>query len=372
MSEAHARYPQSIPSLDGIRALSVLIVVLAHSGLEVVPGGLGVTIFFFLSGYLITTLMLAESERSGRLSIPKFYARRIFRLMPPLVVTLAVAYGLTYVGLLPGGITASGLAAQLLYFANYYGIFFDPGNTIPSGTGILWSLAVEEHFYIVYPLLVALLLASAARPLAIGTMLGLACVVVLAWRLYLVQSPGFVSIRTYYASDTRINSIIYGCILAIVMNPVRDLNRIGTMAPRHWGLFSVAAAALLATLLYRSESFREGIRYSLQGIALMPLFYFAVRFSAQHPFRFLNLPLVKRIGVYSYAIYLIHHIVITLFAANAPATASNPYVMFPIALLVSIAFAAALDRFVNPYFKQLRREFRPSVRAAPEVLGTGR
>jgi peptidoglycan/LPS O-acetylase OafA/YrhL len=115
MSEVHARHPESIPSLDGIRALSVLIVVLAHSGFEIVPGGLGVTIFFFLSGYLITTLMLAEYERSGRLSIPKFYARRFFRLMPPLIITLAIAYSLTFSGLLPGGITAAGLAAQLLY-----------------------------------------------------------------------------------------------------------------------------------------------------------------------------------------------------------------------------------------------------------------
>jgi peptidoglycan/LPS O-acetylase OafA/YrhL len=372
MSEAHARYPQSIPSLDGIRAVSVLIVVLAHSGFEVVPGGLGVTIFFFLSGYLITTLMLAESERSGRLSIPKFYARRVFRLMPPLFITLAVAYALTFSGLLPGGITAAGLAAQFLYFANYYGIFFDPGNTIPTGTGILWSLAVEEHFYIFYPLLMSWMLAGKTRPVTIGTMLGLACVAILAWRLYLVQSPGFVPIRTYYASDTRIDSIIYGCILAIVVNPVRDLDRIGAMSPRHWGLLAVAGATLLATLLYRSESFREGLRYTLQGLALLPVFYLAIRFSTQHPFRPLNWPLVKKIGVYSYAIYLIHHVVIGLAAANAPAIASRPYLMFPIAMLASVAFAAVVDRYIDPYFRQLRHEFRPGARAASDALGDGR
>src|SRR5262245_57565060 len=167
MSETHSRYPQSVPSLDGIRAISVLLVVLAHSGFDAVPGGLGVTIFFFLSGYLITTLMLAEYERSGRISIPMFYARRMLRLMPPLLITLALAYGLTYFGALPGGITAAGLAAQLLYFANYYSLFVDPGGTIPNGTGILWSLAVEEHFYIVYPLLMAWLLVNKVRPVMI-------------------------------------------------------------------------------------------------------------------------------------------------------------------------------------------------------------
>ena len=209
-TNVRAQRTEVIPSLDGIRAISVLIVVFAHSGLEsLVPGGLGVTIFFFLSGYLISTLMLTENERTGGISIFNFYARRVFRLMPPLIVTLAIAYGLTYSGWLAGGITSKGLAAQLLYFANYYGLFFDPGNTIPNGTGILWSLAVEEHFYIIYPILLTLLLRSALGPRGIGALLGIVCVAVLAWRIHLAQSPHFFSDRTYYGSDTRIDSIIY-------------------------------------------------------------------------------------------------------------------------------------------------------------------
>lgn len=367
MGATHSGHTQSIPSLDGIRAISVLIVVLAHSGFEVVPGGLGVTIFFFLSGYLITTLMLAENASNGRLSIPSFYARRIFRLMPPLLVTLAVAYSLTFLGVLPGGITASGLAAQLFYFANYYGIFFDLGNTTPAGTGILWSLAVEEHFYIFYPLLMTWLLANKTRPATIAALLGFACVVVLVWRLYLVQSPGFNPIRTYYASDTRIDSIIFGCVLAIVMNPMRDLGNAEGISRRHWAILAVATITLLGTLLYRTEAFREGARYSLQGLALMPFFYAAIRFSDRQPFRFLNAPLVQRIGVYSYAIYLIHYIVIALLAANGPAVYSSPYVMFPSALAISIAFAALLDRFVDPYFRRLRKGFRPGISATSGV-----
>src|SRR5664279_5317039 len=132
------RSTDNIPSLNGIRAGSVLIVVLSHSEFgTIVPGGLGVTIFFFLSGYLITTLMFTEWERSGDIDILSFYARRIFRLIPPLFITLAIAYGLAYYKFLPGLITAKGLAAQLFYFANYYALFFDPGNTIPAGTGVL-------------------------------------------------------------------------------------------------------------------------------------------------------------------------------------------------------------------------------------------
>jgi peptidoglycan/LPS O-acetylase OafA/YrhL len=359
-SDVHSHRSEVIPSLDGIRAISVLIVVLGHSGLEaLVPGGLGVTIFFFLSGYLISTLMLAEHERAGGINIPNFYARRVFRLMPPLIISLAIAYGLTYWGLLAGAITSKGLAAQLLYFANYYGLFFDPGNTIPDGTGILWSLAVEEHFYIVYPLLMALLLGSALRPRTIGALLGIVCLAVLAWRIDLVHSPGFVSERTYYASDTRIDSIAYGCILALVANPVRQLDRPGSMSLVQWAVLATAAGAMLLTLLYRDPTFRETTRYSIQGLALMPIFYFAVRFSDNQLFRYLNTPWAITLGTYSYTIYLIHYVVIRSIDKSIPALAAKSFILFPTALVISIAYAAAVERFVEPYFRQLRRKFRP-------------
>jgi peptidoglycan/LPS O-acetylase OafA/YrhL len=362
MSDVLSRHAQTIPSLDGIRAVSVLIVVLAHSGIEApVPGGLGVTIFFFLSGYLITTLMLTENERTGRINILQFYARRMFRLMPPLFVSLAIAYGLTYAGLLTGGITTAGLAAQLFYFANYYELFFDPGNTTPDGTGILWSLAVEEHFYIFYPLFMTLLMRGKLRLRTIGTLLGIGCLMILAWRIYLVQLPDFVTIRTYYASDTRIDSIIYGCILAIVMNPLRNLHYGETMSLGQWAIVATAAGTLLVTLLYRDTTFRETVRYSLQGLSLMPLFYFAVRFSDNRLFRHLNSRLAITLGTYSYSIYLIHHVVIYAIATNAPAIAAKSFVLFPIALLISIAYAAVIDRFVDRYFRQLRRKFRPAL-----------
>jgi len=358
-SDVHAHRSEVIPSLDGIRAISVLIVVLGHSGLQaLVPGGLGVTIFFFLSGYLISTLMLAEHERTGGINILNFYARRVFRLMPPLVVSLAIAYGLTYSGLLAGAITSKGLAAQLLYFANYYGLFFDPGNTIPEGTGILWSLAVEEHFYIFYPLLMTLLLGSPLRPRTTGALLGIVCLVVLAWRIHLVQSPGFVPDRTYYASDTRIDSIVYGCILALVMNPVRQPHRSGSMSLAQWAVLATAAGAMLLTLLLRDPTFRETARYSIQGLALMPIFYFAVRFSDNRLFRYLNSPWAITLGTYSYTIYLIHYVIITSIENNFPAIAAKSFILFPTALLISIAYAAAVERFVEPYFKQLRHKFR--------------
>ncbi|CCD84537.1 putative acyltransferase; putative membrane protein [Bradyrhizobium sp. ORS 285] len=367
IAPAQAGMSVTIPSLDGIRALSVLIVVLGHSGLQAqIPGGFGVTVFFFLSGFLITTLMLSEHERTGTLAISKFYARRAFRLMPPLLITLAIAYGLTYAGLLDGGITWKGLAAQVLYFANYYGLFFDPGNTVPDGTGILWSLAVEEHFYIIYPLLMTALLGAALRPRTIGMLLGGLCLAVLAWRIHLVHAPGFFSDRTYYASDTRIDSIAFGCILALVINPARQRAPAAAMSAAQWLLLVGAVAVLLVSLIYRDPTFRETARYSLQGLALMPLFYFAVRFADAPLFRPLNRPGLMTLGTYSYAIYLVHYVVIQAIDKNFPAIAAKPYLLFPLALLISIVYAAAIERFVEPYFRQLRHSLRPGAAAKGE------
>ena len=346
----------TIPSLNGIRAISVLIVVLSHSGLgKIVPGGLGVTIFFFLSGFLITTLMIAEWEQAETLDVLGFYARRVFRLMPPLLITLAVAYGLVASGFLPGAISVKGLAAQLLYFANYYSLFFDRGNTtIPAGTEILWSLAVEEHYYVFYPLAVAALFKAGLNLKRIGIILAIACIAVLLWRIELVQH-GSSEPRTYYASDTRIDSIIYGALLALRTKPTsRTMRR---MLPYEWVAFVTGLGLLLFTLVYRDAFFRETFRYSLQGIALLPLFYFSIRFHDNFMFRYLNSSLMTKLGVWSYSIYLIHYVLINVILANVPGFSNRPVFLFLAAVALSCCYAAAVDQFVDPYFRRLRKQF---------------
>src|SRR5262245_958394 len=369
MSPERAQHPETIPSLNGLRAISVLLVVISHAGFgHIVPGGLGVTVFFFLSGYLITTLMLVEQARNGRIDIPNFYLRRCFRLLPPLLVTLAIAYGLVATGILPGGITFTGLLSQLFYFANYYGIFFDLGNTIPAGTGILWSLAVEEHFYILYPLIMSLLLGRCLRPTTIGLGLVSTCVAILAWRIHLVHADAFLASRTQYASDTRIDSIIYGCLLAVLINPLWDMKGSEKMSLPQRTLFVGAIAILLTTIVYRDGFFRETFRYSLQGIALLPIFYFSIRYHDNAVFRHLNSNWIINLGIWSYAIYLIHYVIINVIAANAPSVANVSFLVFSVALLISIIYAAVIDRVVDAYFRDLRRKYRsaPSDRCIRE------
>ncbi|MET0147365.1 MAG: acyltransferase, partial [Ilumatobacteraceae bacterium] len=344
-------------SLDGLRAIAVLIVLVSHAGFgETVPGGLGVTIFFFLSGYLITTLILDESNLTDTINVRHFYLRRAFRLLPPLLIALAVAYSLVALGLLGGGFSWGGLISQLFYFANYYEIFFAHANSIPEGTGILWSLAVEEHFYIVYPALMLVLLRFVKDRRLIIALFAVLCVVVLAWRIYLVSQPDFTEIRTYYATDTRFDSILFGCIFAMWRNPARMP---AASAPRSkmraldWLVLGGGLALLLSTIVYRDAEFRETFRYTLQGIALAPIFYYAIRFPTVGPFRILNTRVLARIGVLSYGIYLTHFIV--LAAVDKTIDVKIPNVArIVIALGASAGFAVLIDRYVDPYFRRRR------------------
>jgi peptidoglycan/LPS O-acetylase OafA/YrhL len=152
------------------------------------------------------------------------------------------------------------------------------------------------------------------------------------------------------------------------MNPVRQPHRPAIVSFSQWAVLAAATGTLLMTLLYRDPTFRETIRYSVQGLALMPLFYFAVRFSDNQLFRHLNSPWAIRLGTYSYAIYLIHYVVIGLIAKNAPAIAAKSFVLFPTALLISIAYAAAIDRFVDRYFRRLRRKCGPGFATKAALL----
>jgi peptidoglycan/LPS O-acetylase OafA/YrhL len=351
----------AIPSLDGLRAISISIVLVSHAGYgNVVPGGLGVTIFFFLSGYLITTLLMDERERSGRIDIGKFYLRRVFRLFPPLLVTLVIAYWLVILGRLDGGISWAGVLAQLLYFANYYGLFFDPGNTVAAGTGILWSLAVEEHFYMIYPAMLASLLAFGLSRQRIVVVLAIVCLAVLAWRMYLASLPNFATERTYYSSDTRVDSIVFGCLLALAANPKAETSETPNpfLQLTSAMLLAIAAIVMAMTIVWRDAYFRETFRYSFQGIALMPVFYFAIKCAAHFPFTLLNHPWLARIGVYSYAMYLIHYIVINFIEKNAPWLATVKPLLVLVTFVIATLYAAILDIFVDSYFRRLRKKFR--------------
>ena len=298
-----------IPSLDGLRAVSFGIVFLAHSGVEAVPGGFGVTVFFFLSGYLITTLLRLEVEKKNSISIKKFYLRRALRIWPPFYIVLLGATGLAAAGFQgPVTLQAGPVLSQFLHFSNYL-IAFRGWDGVAAGTAVYWSLAVEEHFYVLFPAffwaLHRLGLSGKQKAFIFWSL----CAIVLAWRYTLVLFFHANSDRTYLCSDTRIDSILFGCALAVWNNPVCGDGSDNPRLLRFWRYSAPLGALLLvATISVRNTLFRDTIRYTLQGIALTPIFVAAIRWPDWCVFRPLNWKPVRFIGTLSYSLYLLHQV----------------------------------------------------------------
>ena len=346
-----ATQPPHIPSLDGLRAISFFIVFAAHSALiPGMPGGFGVTVFFYLSGFLITTLLRFEQDTTGRISIRHFYLRRALRILPPFYLVLCLALAATQMGLLPGPVQGRVVAAQALHVSNYWFIWHGYDGA-PAGTVPYWSLAVEEHFYLLFPCLF-ILLSRYLSPRAQSRAFLLICAIVCLWRCLLVGGGGITEDRTYMASDTRFDSILFGSALAVGLNPVFDP---GWGSERLWkrGLLPAGLALLLVSFTYRAPWFRETIRYSVQGIGLTAVFISAIRFPQWLPFRFLNARPVAFLGVLSYTLYLVHQIAIFAVAHAAPQLA--PALRAAAALTIALVIALAMHRWVERPAARMRK-----------------
>jgi peptidoglycan/LPS O-acetylase OafA/YrhL len=300
-----------IPSLDGIRAASVMLVFALHAGfVREAVGDLGVNVFFFLSGYLIATLLGMEYEATGSVSIRHFAMRRALRILPPFYTVALAATVMTLFLYPPGTVYGPSLASQLLFYFNYYSLY-GIHRGIP-GLGVVWSLAVEEHFYLLFPLLyVAMQASPLARRYQAWLLWGL-CAAILAWRFFLVSNAHADMNRIYPTTDTRVDSILFGCALAAWYNPYSSSSVRDNPATLPWRwkyLFLPAAvAAVVWCVTFRDPLFQITASFSVQGVALSILFIAVIRFYDWPPFRVLNWRPVVFIGTLSYSLYLVHDV----------------------------------------------------------------
>jgi peptidoglycan/LPS O-acetylase OafA/YrhL len=351
-----------IPSLDGLRAFAVMLVFLSHAWTERwLPGNFGVTVFFFLSGYLITTLLRIEHSKTGRISFKAFYLRRTLRIMPPFYLVLTIASVLTVVGALEGSVQLVPALFQVLDLSNYYLIYNGWWTGRAPGTWVYWSLAVEEHFYLVFPvayLLLRRLVPSVRRQVLI--LLGV-CALVLAWRCILVFGLHAIRDRTYVATDTRIDSILFGCILAIYANPALDLPRV---SERHMKLLwlPLGILGLLVSFALRLPWFEETFRYTLQGLSLFPIFAVAIRYPEWSFMQMLNVRWVKFLGVLSYSFYLLHPTVIFGIQQWVP---WSPLLRAPLSLAISLTLSLMIYHAVEKPCARLRRRLSRIRAGAP-------
>lgn len=344
----------TIPALDGVRALAVSLVFLAHAGLDkIIPGGLGVTVFFVLSGYLITTLMRIEFDRNGRLDLPRFYQRRALRLLPPLAILITTAAALSWLGLIDGSFSLGGLLSTLLHLGNYYIIGHD-FDGLPAGVGVIWSLAVEEHFYLLYPPLAGWLLRR-QRPRAIAV-LTLLTGMVLVWRLWL-HAQGTAQAYLGMATDTRADAILIGCIAALWRNPWLQ----PTPVQRRYDAIvaTLCIATLLISLLLRSDDFRFGPRYTLQALAIAPLLQIVIARAAQPGWRWLDSAPLRYLGTVSYSIYLFHHLILFAVLKHWPLAPRLATLLAATALTLLVA--EAMRRWVEAPCARRRRRLHATI-----------
>lgn len=357
-----------IPSLDGLRAVAIGLVLVSHLDPmigQIVPAGLGLTVFFFLSGFLITTLLRQEFAQYGDIAIRNFYLRRGLRLLPLLYLVTAVSALAAHAGLIRGQVTLEGLLSIVFYWGNYF-ITLHSYHGIPHGLGVVWSLAIEEHFYLAWPILFLWLARKRLSSKAWVAVIAGLCLLPLLLRL--LAAIAFDADPRYldHATEMRFDGLMYGCLLAMVCNPWLD--PVPAQRPRlEFAILVAALLVIVASLLYRNSLFRGSFRYSVQSLALLPIFWLAIARADWWPFRPLNSALLRYIGQISYGLYLIHLLVIFAVLHQLPSwsLAARSVLAVSLILLVCELLRRTIENPLGRLRKRLHRQANPTPLAEP-------
>ena len=301
---------RNIPALDGFRAISICLVIAGHifdanfAGKAYTEktytqailgnGSLGVTIFFVISGYLITTLLLREFDRLGNISLRHFYIRRAFRILPPYYVYLLVVCAVAMLGYLP--ITRLQAGSAFLFLWDY----------LPQvktwSLEHLWSLSVEEQFYVLWPLSLLLCLRKSRRA---ARRLALICIVLAPiGRVGTYFTHSYYSSQLYFMLHTRIDSLMFGCLAALAEGHPSFESIYRRMA-RYRYLMIVFIFGLSPVLGHRfGARYVYVLGYSLEGLFIAASMLWLIRNPDTLFGRLLNQSSVKQIGVMSYSLYI--------------------------------------------------------------------
>ncbi len=309
-----------IPALDGLRAVAVLAVMASHisAGPRTAGGWLGVDIFFVLSGFLITSVLVREWDLSGQIRLGQFYLRRVLRLYPALIVM--VLLGALFAPDLGAGGSAHGyLTTSLLEVTYTEDIAIWITHNVQGGFGHTWSLAVEEHFYLLWPIVLIALLrwrARATRWAMGGAVASLALLAAFSGGASMVGTP-----LTYYEPTSRAYELLLGCVIALFL---RDLDGAGPegrpstrFVSQAWASASTYVGLLGCLLLIAVSGTTEAPqmwdKIAVCGLAAaLAVLGLAVN-SGSRPARLLSLAPMRYVGRISYGLYLYHYGVVEVF-----------------------------------------------------------
>lgn len=367
--------PSRFAGLDGLRAIAVLLVIVYHLSPGAMPGGyLGVDIFFVLSGFLITTLLLREKDTSGRIHVGNFWRRRARRLLPALGLLLLVCGTAAWA---IGGDVLVGLGRQLAgaatFSSNWVALgssasYFD--ESTPQLFRNLWSLAVEEQFYLLWPLIIMALLVLKPRWLRTGVVAALAIASALAMALLFV--PAGDATRVYFGTDTHSFGLALGATLALVLA--------GRQLTARWLRLLLPPLGAVAVALLIAASFVMPADASLPyrgGLALVAVLSATAILGSITPGSWLGCALdvqpLRWIGERSYGLYLWHWPVLVLLSAALPEwhhSGASGWLLGGLALVITVAAAAASYRYLEQPVRILG--FRGAFMAAERAALPGR
>jgi peptidoglycan/LPS O-acetylase OafA/YrhL len=360
---ATTRSRTTSPALDGLRALAVVLVVLFHGG-HLSGGFLGVDLFFVLSGYLITTLLLDEHDHTGAISLAAFWARRGRRLLPALVVMVVVTLVTILVLHDVESVTANrGEAlASLLYVSNWWSLHEPaPYLTVFQHT---WSLSIEAQYYLVWPVLLSVALRGArTRRRAASVVLaisGLGAVAAAVLMAVLHDGPATIA-RVYFGTDTRAVPILFGCSLAagVAFTRASPLS----FSRRVLDVGGVVLAAALVATTFVLERADDSLWEGAYAVVICPMLTIVVAAAALADGVFakvLSFTPVRALGLISYGVYLWHWPVMYLGSANR--LHLDGWSLLGAQFAVTVGIATASYVFVELPIRQRRRPFsRPPV-----------
>jgi peptidoglycan/LPS O-acetylase OafA/YrhL len=313
-----------IPALDGIRGIAIIMVMIAH--LEILHGGnFGVDLFFVLSGFLITSILLQEQRQNGAISISKFYLRRALRLLPALfaLVLSVLLFNLLLQPFSKFLLTLNDAWKVILYIWNWELALEGIGRIGGHYQGMfghLWSLSVEEQFYLIWPSLLIALLRKSTRVVLLSLFVGMAAEALMR---YLLSDDG-LSLRIYYCTLFHSDGLLYGALVAWLLH--------WGFVPKEWTKFLLSLAGPIALIVLILVSIPNPLTH---GAAYKGLFSFVNLLSAVliasaiwcplKPLRwFLEMKPLCWVGKISYGLYLWHYPVTIAIIEHYPITIINP------------------------------------------------
>ncbi|MCW2982104.1 MAG: acyltransferase 3 [Solirubrobacterales bacterium] len=343
-----------MPGIDAMRALAVLAVFGYHAGLGWLPGGfLGVDVFFVISGYLITSLLLREFRGTGGIELARFWIRRARRLLPAVGVLIAVAMIVSAIAD-PNKIdqTRGDALASFFYFANWHFIFahtsyFEQFGR-PSLFTHLWSLSVEEQFYLFWPIVFAAGMKLFGRGrLLLGVLAGAIASVVLAWILF---DPGHDASRIYYGTDTHAVGLLAGVALALVWSPVeiRTHKSFGPLVGPILDALGVVALGYLILCFVHVHDYDLALWHG--GYAWVAIATALLLAALAHPAarlgNIIGRPALLWLGLRSYSFYLWHWPVLVMTRPGVDIDLPRG-ILIPLQLIACLILADLSYRFVE-------------------------